>query len=260
MHECQSTTNELIDDLSPSILDAPPKGLGKGLTTTESARTNMAKRKSPQIPNDDPGAKWLLGLEPLESLWYLAGLTNLVECRPLQPDTLVSRRTPDRVFEVRLAGSQHPSLLLVEVSAYPHEGLSKQMEDSILSIRLAYDQTPDALSIVQRPLVSERFSESRTDVGAMGLTSVQTSWKMIQMWEIDAEWLLATKNPTLLPWAVLARRQISLDSLLERIRGLAEQWLDAPLHREEVLTITAMFAHAEAGDEALQVLFGSETT
>lgn len=170
-----------------------------------------------------------LRLPPVESI------------RPVATDLVTPRRIPDGLFEVLYQGQESPSPLLIEVESHPDTDAGRQMLEDILLVRLTYQVFLDAVLIVLSPRGNRDAPDFVEFVTPGGTVAGLIRWRVIKMWELDAEDLFALNDPGLVPWITLSRTEQPPREFLQRCRDLLD--LAPPTERvSELKAVTSVFA------------------
>src|SRR5262245_35807639 len=74
-----------------------------------------------------------------------------------------------------------------------------------LLVYLNYRVVPDGLVLVLRPKGRFRVPSSATLPGEEGWSELTLRWRVVELWTVPVERLLATREPGLMPWAPLAQ-------------------------------------------------------
>ena len=201
----------------------------------------------------DRTAKWLITHHGDSILW-LAGIHGFTSCQPVTPETVAPRRLPDGLLEVRFPGDPDPTLVLVEIEAYPGNDVDPQVFEDILAVELVRKVTPEVVCLVLKPKGNLVVSGSRTRTSRRGLTSVSASWQVVNLWTLDAETLLAANDPGLIPWVPLARTNRPADEVLIECRDRLEQVADAN-DRSGLQVVTGILASFALSRKGLEKLF-----
>jgi len=152
----------------------------------------------------DRASKWLIANHG-DSILRLAGIAGFAEWKAIVPETVAPRRLPDGLLEVRFRDRSDPSLVLVEVETYPASDVDPQTFEDILIVRLEKRRLPEVVCVVlkQRGHVAVNGHVGETSAG--GLTRLAADWRVVRLWELEADDLLASGDIGLVPWAPLAR-------------------------------------------------------
>ena len=119
-------------------------------------------------------------------------------------------------------------------------------------------RVPEVASLVLKPKGNQVVTGGATRASRRGTTEVSGRWPVVNVWELDAEALLAAGDPGLIPWVPLARTDRSTDDVLadcrDRIAGVAD-----PRDRSGLAAVTVILAGlAYPGRNILSLFGGAE--
>lgn len=187
----------------------------------------------------DPCSKWLLEQRGAALLW-VAGVPGILSCRSTPGEVVHPRQLPDGLLEAFVANQPWPLLMLVEVATYPEERVVEQMCDDLRLVRQARGVLPDAVVLCLCPKGSYRIPESAAYRSALGLASESYSWRVVSLWEVPAQRLLAAPDVGAVPWATLGRFEGPPEVLLRQCKDRID--LDGGDQREGLLAVSQVFA------------------
>src|SRR5271166_4764603 len=170
----------------------------------------------------DPTCKWMLE-EHGAGILYVAGARSVVSCRARKAEVVQPRQLPDGLLEVQFARGAEPGLVLVEVATYPEKRVVEQVQDDIRLVRQARGVLPEALVLCLCPRGSYRVPPQVQENSALGWTGETLSWKVVEMWTLSAEEVLAAPGVGAVPLASLARFEGPPEVLLQRCRDRIER-------------------------------------
>ncbi|HMF38331.1 MAG TPA: hypothetical protein VKF17_16935 [Isosphaeraceae bacterium] len=107
------------------------------------------------------------------------------------------------MIEVHRQGRAEASLFVLEISTYPYAGLAEQAARDILLVYLDRGIVPENLVLVLHPQGNQRAAGELTLKSQEGSTRLQVAWKLVELWTIPAEDLLAASDVGLIPWVPL---------------------------------------------------------
>ena len=152
----------------------------------------------------DKSSKWLIQHHG-DSILRLAGLTGIEEWRPLQAELVQPSQLPDGLLEVKLAGRDSPLLFVVEIATYPEKRVHEQLARDGLLVVLDRKVVPEVLVVVLHPKGEMRVTDSVEMESELGLANLRFGWRVVELWNLDAEELLALSDPGLMPWVTLTK-------------------------------------------------------
>jgi len=88
-----------------------------------------------------------------------------------------------------------------------------------------------------------------------GWTELRLPWRVLRLWRLPAERLLATGEPGLMPWVPLAQFQGEPGPVLERCRAVIEAGT-AGAERSTLLTVTQVLTRLRYNDPGLLKILG----
>jgi hypothetical protein len=165
----------------------------------------------------DPSSKWLLE-EHGAGILYLAGARSVVSCKARKAEVVQPRQLPDGLLEARFADRAEPGLVLVEVATYPEPRVVEQVTDDIRLVRQARGVLPEALVLCLRERGAYRVPQQTETRSGLGWTAETLSWKVVELWTLPAEELLAAPDLGVVTLATLARYDGPPEVLLQRCR------------------------------------------
>ncbi|HTU17325.1 MAG TPA: hypothetical protein VMG10_04625 [Gemmataceae bacterium] len=202
----------------------------------------------------DKSSKWLMEHHG-SSVLRLAGLREVVACRSLQADVVQPRHLPDGLLEVRLRGQSRRRLILVEVATYPEPRVQQQAADDLMLVYQARGVMPELLTLVLRERGQYRVPAEFEARSELGWTSLRCSWKVVELWQVPAEELLAAGEVGIIPWVPLTRFEEPPRDMLQRCRDR----IDREARQEErrgLLAVTQVLTRLRFPDPQLLALFG----
>jgi hypothetical protein len=202
----------------------------------------------------DKSSKWLIQHHG-DSILRLAGIRDIVKWRPLQAELVQPRRLPDGLIEVHRQGRAEPSLFVLEISTYPYAGLAEQAARDTLLVYLDRGIVPENLVLVLHPQGNQRAAGELTLKSQEGSTRLQVAWKVVELWTIPAEDLLAACDVGLIPWVPLCHFDGPPEPIFRQCRTRIDQ--EAPPNEyENLLAVTQVLAGLRYNDPKLFQLLG----
>jgi hypothetical protein len=187
----------------------------------------------------DPSSKWMLE-ERGASVLYVAGARSVVSCRARKAEVVQPRKLPDGILEPRLAGTEKTRLFLIEVATYPEKRVVKQVCDDLRLVRQARGLLVDAVVLCLCPRGTYRVPETAQETSPLGWSGETLRWKVVELWTLSAEDLLAAPDVGVVLWATLARHDGPPEVLLQRCRDRIER--DGGEQKENLLAVAQVFA------------------
>ena len=189
----------------------------------------------PQQPFDK-SSKYLIQRQA-RGILALGGATGVRSARALASELVQPRQLPDGLLEVFFDGRKQPDHVLVEVATYPEKrALRQAMADLTLAQQYLKGVLPELLVLVLCPKGKQRIPDEHPVRSRLGWSKLVEGWKVVELWTVPAEGLLAATDAGVLPWATLTRYDGPPADLLERCRDRIEQ-LAAPADRTDLLAV-----------------------
>ena len=88
-----------------------------------------------------------------------------------------------------------------------------------------------------------------------GCTTLNASWRIVKLWEVPADDLLATGDVGVVPWLPLAKFDGPPEPIIRECRARIDQG-GLPVEHENLLAVTQFLAHLRYNDEALFEILG----
>jgi predicted transposase YdaD len=149
----------------------------------------------------------------------------------------------------------------VEIATYPQGRVPGQMVRDIASVLLDRDTLPEAITLVLRPHPRSplRIASEHALQSAHGLTSLKVSWRVVELWNVPAEHLLASGDVGMIPWVPLSRIDGPAEPVLRRCRERIDA-LAQPGEKQNLLAVTQVLAGLRYNDPGVAELFGGRQT
>jgi len=203
----------------------------------------------------DRASKWLIERHG-DSVLRLAGITDVVEWRPLPAEIVQPRALPDGLLEVRRAGQVRPGLYVIEVATEPEQRTAGQLLGDAAAVYLTRGQLPEVIVVVLRPKGRRRVSQHLELQSPGGLTTLRVSWRVVELWNASATAMMATGEPGLGPWATIARWDGPPEVLMRQSREVMDQWIGSPEHRNLLAAAVTLASLKYQDPKLLDILGG----
>jgi hypothetical protein len=206
----------------------------------------------------DKSSKWMIQHHG-DSILRLAKIENIQNWRPVQAEIVQPRQLPDGLLEVRLQDESQDNLFLLEVATYPERRISQQLTRGMMLVYLDRGELPEAVTLVLRPKGKYRVARGTNLRSRRGLSSCNLKWRVVELWNIPGEELLAAHDVGLIPWVPLTDFSATPESILERCRDTIQQ--DAPpCERANLLAVTQVLTYLRYNDVGLLTILGGTRT
>ena len=204
----------------------------------------------------DKSSKWLIQHHG-DSMLRLAAIDNIAAWRPAQAEVVQPRRLPDGLLEVRLKGESQDDLFLIEVATYPERRVAQQLTDDLMLVYLDQGELPEAVAFVLRPKGKYRVPQGRDLRSRHGLSACRLKWRVVELWKIPAEQLLAVGDVGLIPWVPLTEFDDPPERMVRRCREVIEERAPAG-EKENLLAVTQVLTYLRYNDFGLLAILGGK--
>src|SRR5690349_23247479 len=114
-----------------------------------------------------------------------------------------TRKYPDGLLRVFLAGEKTPHHILIEVATYAEKRARKQALDDLTLAYSALGHLPELLMLVLCPKGTFRIGGRHEVRSPLGLARLEAEWKPVELWTLSAEDFLAAGDVGAVPWVPL---------------------------------------------------------
>jgi hypothetical protein len=204
----------------------------------------------------DRGSKWLIGKHADAILW-LTGVQDVVTWRAVQAEIVQPRQLPDGLVEVRRAGQPSPSLYLIEIETYPASDITEQLLRDTLLAFLDRGTLPEVVVLVLYPKGNVQTGRSASLRSSQGWTQLSAAWRVVELWTLRAADLLASDDPGIVPWALLAQFEGAPEVLFQQCRGLIDRKAK-PDEVKQLLATSLVLASLRYTEEHLLAILGGK--
>ncbi|HEV3165768.1 MAG TPA: hypothetical protein VGZ22_17200 [Isosphaeraceae bacterium] len=167
----------------------------------------------------------------------IAGVRDLVSWRPLQAELVQPRQLPDGLIEATFANQPEPSLYVLEVATYPDTRLLEQVLRDLTLVYLDRRVLPEVLALVLHPKGNIVAANKLELQSPQRWTQWRVSWRVVELWTIPVEELLASNDPGTIPWVPLSSFSGPPGPVLEECRRRIDEQASAD-ERENLLAVT----------------------
>jgi hypothetical protein len=204
----------------------------------------------------DKSSKWLIQHHG-DSILRLAGVDDIESWKPLQAELIQPRRLPDGLIEVRRRGETDLDPYVLEIATYPEARVVEQVVKATALVYLDRQVVPDVLVLVLHPRGNALAAGATTMRSRRGWTTWPLSWRIVRLWEVPAETLLAVGDVGLIPWVPLTQFDESPEEIVRECRERIDR--DAPPNEHEnLLVVTQFLARLRYNDPRLFKILGGQ--
>jgi len=146
----------------------------------------------------DKSSKWLVQTHG-NALLALAGVSNVRQWKALQAEIVQPRQLPDGLLSAHVGTSRSPDHFLIEVATYPERRAVEQAMDDLMLSFQSLRVLPELLFVVLHPKGQLRIEDHHELHSRLGWSHLGGRWKVVELWRIEAENLLAGGDIGLVP-------------------------------------------------------------
>ena len=111
------------------------------------------------------------------------------------------------------------------------------------------------LILVLRPRGQVRVPQQAVRSGSDGLTALEGRWRVVELWTVPAEPILAAADPGMMPWVPLMHSPEPPETVLRRCREVIDRHVPAAEHNQ-LITVTQVFTRLRYKDPNLLSILG----
>src|SRR5271157_3600353 len=205
----------------------------------------------------DKSAKWLIEHHG-DAILRLGGVTDLVRWKAAPAELVLPTKLPDGLIFAWRAGRDRPEPHVVEIATYPELRATEQALRDLLLVYLIRGEVPNVLVLVLRPKGQLRIPYRAHRPGSDGVTELGGRWRVVELWTVPAEPVLATADPGMMPWVPLMQAADPPEVVLRRCREVIDHHAPAEEH-DSLLTVTEVFTRLRYKDPNLLSILGGKT-
>ncbi len=143
---------------------------------------------------------------------------------------------------------------MVEISTYPERRAEQQAREDALLVLLDRGRLPEVLTLVLQPRGPLRV-EGREEVASRrGWSRLHFAWRVVELWTLSADALLAANEVGLIPWVPLTQSDKPPEVILRECRERIDR-LAPPSEQGNFLAVTQMLARLRYNRETIEAIF-----
>ena len=205
----------------------------------------------------DKGGKWLIEHHG-DALLRLAGVRDIRAWRAVAAEVVQPGQLPDGLLEVLLAGRTAPVYFLLELATKAERRLTEQLVRDMMLVYLQRRVLPEVVAVILRRQGRYRAAADVELCSPLGLSRCQAGWRVVELWTLPTEELLAMNDVGLVPWLPLTNYSGPPAALLQECRDRIDRQA-RPEERENLLAVTQVMSRLRFTDpELLSLLGGSQ--
>jgi hypothetical protein len=204
----------------------------------------------------DIGSKWLLHNQGKGAL-LVGGLKGVHRIEPMPGEIVQSRKYPDGLLRVNLAGERKPHHVLIEVATYSEKRALVQALDDLTMAYSALGHLPELLMLALRPKGKFRLGCKHEVRSRLGLSRLEGEWRPVEVWTLPAAEFLAKGDVGVVPWVPLMQFDGPPEALLERCAQKIRREAH-PKDRADLLAVSQVMTELRFPHPELLSLLGGE--
>jgi hypothetical protein len=204
----------------------------------------------------DKGGKWMIDHQG-KSLLNMGGVRDVVACYARPGEVVQPRQLPDGLLEVVRAGDPTPRPYLIEIETYPSNDAPEQLLRDLLLVYLDRGVLPEALVFVLHPKGNLHVAPLAQRQSPQGLASLSAGWRVVELWTLPAEELLALDDPGVVPWIPLTHFEGPPEAVFQRCRDIIDRKAK-PEEKEPLLVVSQVLASLRYNRADLLAFFGGK--
>jgi hypothetical protein len=206
----------------------------------------------------DRSSKWMLNTYGDRILRGLAGLQGrIVSWRALQPEVVQPKQLPDGVLEVMMEGEEKPDRFLVEIATFPEKRVTEQMMRDAALVYLDQRRLPEAVTLVLAPKGKAVVPGEVEEKSRLGWATWGLKWRVVNLWDLPAEQILAMNDVGLVPWVPLTKFDGPAEPVLRECRKRIDEQAPTQDH-DNLLAVCQMLGRLRYDLPTLAAIFGEK--
>jgi hypothetical protein len=202
----------------------------------------------------DKSGKWMIEHHG-DAILRLVGARDILRWRPVQAEVVQPGRLPDGLLEVQMAGQPRVSYFLLELQTYPAPDLGEDLLKAQLLVFCDRGVVPETLVVVLHPKGQLRTPTHCERSSALDWGRLHAAWRVVELWTLAAEDLLAANDVGLIPWVPLTQYAGPPEVLVQQCRQRIDQYAK-PEEHDNLLAVTQVMTRLRYNDPQLLTLLG----
>jgi hypothetical protein len=204
----------------------------------------------------DNSAKWLIEHHG-DAILRIGGISGFTAWRAAHAEWAHRRQLPDGLLEVTFPGQPQADLFIIEVSTYPDARAEEQAARDAHLVWLDRRVVPEVITLVLHPKGDLRVSGQWLQTSRHGMTRLACGWRVIELWTLAAEQLLAINDVGVVPWVPLAQTALPVEVLLQQCRERIERQVP-PAEQGNFIAVTQVMTSLRYNNPALLAIIGGK--
>lgn len=145
----------------------------------------------------------------------------------------------------------------LEMATYPDKRLIRQLVRDAMLVFLNREVLPEVIGVILRPRGKRPVATQTELVSPLDGTACLLKWRIVKLWELPSEDLLATGDVGLVPWIPLTRFSGPPGPVIEQCRHRIDEQAPAE-ERLNLLAVTQVLMRLRYNKTALFRILGGE--
>jgi hypothetical protein len=206
----------------------------------------------------DKGGKWLIE-HHADAILKLAGVGPVTSWTPLPGELVQSRQLPDGLIKAQIAGQADPVLCLIEINTYPYSRIVAELLDDVVLTYLNRRVVPEVIALTLCEKGNVRIDPDLRLMSPLGHTRLEASWRVVNLWELNATDFLPLTDPGLAPWIPLTKFDGPPERILQQCKDVIEaKTTDG--EQKNLLAVTEILAGLRFDEKMLEAMFRGAKT
>jgi hypothetical protein len=201
----------------------------------------------------DKSSHWLISRQA-GSILRLAGITGYTSWTTEESSLVSPRRLPDGLVRVSFQDRTEPISFVIEIESYSNTDADRQMYEDLLLCRLDRGVIPEGICVVLRPKGNVRNAGQFESISLLGTSRASASWRLVELWKLNAADLLTLNDIGLIPWVPLTQIDGPAEPVLRECRARIDQQTPEA-DRGSYLAVTEILAGMAHPLELLELIF-----